>query len=166
MTLTLLSTALNINPLSAQEVIHQFSGENDNHIATERALFTHSLVLSEIQDEGLRREILAKLEKLVSLSHAVKTNELADKSEELENAVIGMKERVLDLEFREPTISSQVKSKLLSEMLRSGVVVIDEEETLNQSRIQVVLNDSIISQLENRPGLVNSVSAAGGTVCI
>jgi len=165
-TLTLLSSALNISPISAQEVIHQFSTENNSQASIERALFNHSLVLSEIQDEELKREILTTLANLISLSQTVKSDDKTDESEELEGAVIGLRNKVFVLHSSEPSISSQVKSKLLGEMLRSGVVVIDEEETLSQSRVQVVLNSSIVTQLENRPGFIDSVAASNGTVCI
>jgi len=165
-TLTLLSSALNISPISAQEVIHQFSTENNSQASIERALFNHSLVLSEIQDEELKREILTTLANLISLSQTVKSDDKTDESEELEGAVIGLRNKVFVLDSSEPSISSQVKSKLLGEMLRSGVVVIDEEETLSQSRVQVVLNSSIVTQLENRPGFIDSVAASNGTVCI
>jgi len=165
-TLTLLSSALNISPISAQEVIHQFSTENNSQASIERALFNHSLVLSEIQDEELKREILTTLANLISLSQTVKSDDKTDKSEELEGAVIGLRNKVFVLDSSEPSISSQVKSKLLGEMLRSGVVVIDEEETLSQSRVQVILNSSIVTQLENRPGFIDSVAASNGTVCI
>lgn len=165
-TLTVLSSVLNITPVSAQEVIQQFANESNGGFATERALFNHSLVLSEIQDEELRREVLAKLDSLISLSQSVKSDSKIDKSEELDNAIAGLKNKILILENRESNVSSQVKSKLLGEMLRSGVVVVDEEETLNQSRVQVVLNSSIVAQLESRPGLIDSVAASSGTVCI
>jgi len=165
-TLTLLSSALNISPVLAQEVIHQFSTGNNNQASIERTLFNHSLILTEIQDEELKREILTILANLISLSQTVKSDDKTDKSEELESAVIGLRNQVLVLDSSEPNISSQVKSKLLGEMLRSGVVVIDEEETLSQSRVQVILNSSIVTQLENRPGFIDSVAASNGTVCI
>lgn len=165
-TLTVLSSVLNMTPISAQELIHQFENEDSGRVVRERVFFNHSLVLSEIQDEELRREILAKLDILVLLSQAVKSDNKIDKSEELDNAIVGLKDKVLILEASESSVSSQVKSKLLGEMLRSGVVVVDELETLNQSRVQVVLNSSIVAQLENRPGLIDSIAASSGTVCI
>ncbi len=162
LTLAVLSTVLNLNPAMAKEISHLSIGqiESSHAIADLDGIF-----LFEIQDRALRKQIEKDLNHLVSLSKFVESDAKSDNAAELEEAILSLKGKITILEEQRPEIANQVKSKVLAEMLRTGVVVVDQDETSRFNRVQLTLNDSIVAQLESRAEIIGRV-AGEGVVCI
>ena len=166
LTLAILSSALNLTPALATELSNLSIGQLESRISFKQsAIYFDGVFLAEIQDQSLRQQTVKALSRLVSVSKLVESNIKSDKSDELEDAILSLKEKMTALEEQQPEIANQVKSKVLGEMLKEGVVVIDDTETSRFERVQVTLNDSIVARLEERQGVVRSL-AGEGVVCI
>ncbi len=161
-TLTILSSALNMAPALASEIIQ--NQRVDSHFSVE-SIYISSIQFTEIPDNILRKEIEKSLSRLISMSKNLESFTKSYNAEELEDAVLSMKEKMTTLDEKYPTVANHVKSKVLAEMLKEGVVIIDENETARFERVQISLNSSIVSQLEDRQGVIRSL-AGEGTVCI
>ncbi len=162
LTLTILSSALNMSPSMATEIIQNQRVENIHSLD---AIYVSSVQLTEIPDIVLRKEIEKALNRLVSMSKNIESFAKSYNVEEVEDAVLSMKEKMTLLDEQYPTLANHVKSKVLGEMLKEGVVIIDENETTRFERVQISLNRSIVSQLEDRQGVIRTL-AGEGTVCI
>lgn len=162
LSLAILSSALNMSPSMATELIQN---QRLDHIQIVEEIYVSSVNFTEIPDSVLRKEIERALARLVSMSKNIESFAKSYNAEEVEDAVLTMKEKMTILDEQYPTVANHVKSKVLGEMLKEGVVIIDESETARFERVQISLNRSIVSQLEERQGVIRSL-AGEGTVCI
>lgn len=149
LTLSILATALNTSQTIATEIK---KSSDELEIKLKENLFINQL--SMIPDLQLRKELLSTIQTLVFISNA-------EESSDLEEALIQLHRLIMMLEEKFYHLSSFVKDEILSILLRSGVVVLDVEK----SRDDFEFNESIVTKLENRQWILNTMSS-GGTICI
>jgi len=82
----------------------------------------------------------------------------------LEKALLALKDDISMVDKDSPQISYKVKSKILGELLRTGIVEIDKNELEISDNVRLDLNDSIVRELERR-GNIRDVVSRGGTIC-
>jgi hypothetical protein len=149
LTLSILATALNTSHTIATEIKNS---SDELEIKLEENPFNNQF--SVIPDLQLRKELLSTIETLVFISNG-------EGSSDLEETLIQLHRQIMILEEKFYHLSSCVKDEILSMLLRSGVVVLDVEK----SRGDFEFNESIVTKLENRQWILNTMSS-GGTICI
>ena len=165
LTLSILSSALNINYAHANELIKATPDCKVNVLGDKSLLTLNCLQIIELSDKDLRGQIEKSVANLVTASQ-IKPLDKEDgkKGEELEKALLTLKDHVSMVDKNSPEISYKVKSKILGELLRTGIVEIDKEELERSDNVQLDLNDSIVRELERR-GNIRDVVSRGGTIC-
>jgi hypothetical protein len=158
LTLTVLSTALNINPAMATDLVQP-------NIQGYESVYMNMIRILEIPDSILREEIEWALNHLVLVNNKIKFSENLCDIDDLEVTVLALKKSMLVLEEQYPAISYQVKLKVISEMLRRGVFIIDGEETDHFEVGEIAFNESIVSRLKEQSDF-SDVPAGDGSICI
>ena len=166
LTLAVLSSALNLNQTLASELTHSFFGKENRMSVTASTDVVGEALLAEIPNSIFRREIELAVRHLVFVGGTSGSSfHKEEEGDALAESLLSLKDKVAELEYRHPELASSVKAKILAEMLRTGVVVIDEEESSRLNRVQVALNGSILEKLEERQDVLNAV-AGNGTICL
>lgn len=155
LTLAIISTALNLNPLMASDMLDVHKSRIEKEISF------YSFSLKEILDSNLRDEVEATLKQLISISK----NAESFSSEEIDFTLFLLQEYSTLLDRQSPEISNVIKSKILGKLLLEGVVVINPMSGNEVNGFQVSLNQSIVSQLEKGQSIIKA-SAIGDRVCI
>lgn len=164
-TLSILSSALNVNYVQANELLNAVPDCKVNVLGEKSLLTMNCLRITELSDKELREQIETAVSSLVIASQIKPTDkEDEKKGKELEKALLGLKERVSLIDKDHPEIAHKVKSKILGELLRTGIVEIDKEELELSRNVELDLNNSIIRELERR-GNIRDVVSRGGTIC-
>ena len=166
LTLSILSSALNINHVMADDIL-KMKPDCEVNIVNGRSLLALScLQISELSDKELRNQLEKAVADLVSVSFfSSPEKEGEEKVDKLEKALKELKTKVELVENKQPEVSITVKSKILGEFLRTGLVVIDQKETLDRDRVQLDFNQSIIRELERRQEILD-IYSKGGTICL
>lgn len=152
MTLSILSTVLNLNTSLAHERgIYKQSGPSNVHGDFRGVDGGGGFLFPELENRELQWRIIHVVKAVISASqfHADGTV--------LEKALNRLKMQILVLDSLYPEHAASVKRKIMGELLRTGVVVKDDDS--------LSLNDSIVRELEER-GIVTDVYAKGGVICI
>lgn len=165
LTLSILSSALNINYAHANDLVRAAPDCKISVLGEKALLSLNCLQITELSNKGVREEIEKAVANLVTASQMKPLDkEDGKKGEELEKALLTLKDHVSMVDKNNPEISYKVKSKILGELLRTGVVEIDKEEMERSDNVQLDLNDSIVRELERR-GNIHDVVSRGGTIC-
>ncbi|PIQ68571.1 MAG: hypothetical protein COV91_03520 [Candidatus Taylorbacteria bacterium CG11_big_fil_rev_8_21_14_0_20_46_11] len=165
LTLTILSSALNINYAHANELVRATPDCKINVLGVSSFLSLSCLQITELSDKELRGQIEKAVSDLITASQ-IKPSDKEDekKGKELEKTLLKLKDQVSLIDKNHPEISYKVKSKILGELLRTGIVEINKEELERSANVELDLSDSIVRELERR-GNIRDVVSRGGTIC-
>lgn len=162
LTLTVLSTALNINSTMATDLVQSNDGVD---LQGYESVYMNMIRILEIPDSVLRDEIEWALNHLVFINNKIKLSEKLYGIDDLGVTISALKESVVVLEEKYPVISFKIKLKIIQELLKRGVFVIDGEERASFEVGQIAFNKSIVSRLEEQSDF-SDVPAGDGSICI
>ncbi|HAZ13181.1 MAG: hypothetical protein A2X86_15970 [Bdellovibrionales bacterium GWA2_49_15] len=154
LTLSIISSVLNLNTALAGETgIQKENGAIKGTVQTVFPWGTRGggrLWFPELENHELQGRIIHVVKALIDAS------QLRAEGTALEKALDRLKVQILVLDSLYPEHAESVKKKIMDELLRTGVVIRDDDS--------FSLNDSIMHELEER-GIVADVYAKRGVIC-
>ena len=166
LTLSILSSVLNLNQTLAHDIAMVKYDSTINVMEKSNLFAMGHFQVKELTDNALRVGVENAVFNLVIASR-LKSNEndYGEKADKLETALANLEEQISILDHQQPESSIEIKSKILGELLRTGVVVTDKEEVERSERMFFDFNSSIVKELEDRHIVLNKY-AKGGIICL
>ncbi len=157
LTFSIVSSVLNLNCALAHDLAIQSKDYRINAWAQNREAAISGFQILELKNKVFGKQVGDAVANLILAVVSLAVEHEAN-GDMLEAALDDLKIKIGDMDSLYPEQSTSVKAKILSELLRTEVVVMDDDAIPG-------LNESIIRELEGRQIIVD-LYAHGGVICI